>query len=53
MTLMSEQEEFNEIKKFIIKKSEERVKKLLFEAIERTRLERIFKYECGRCELNG
>lgn len=31
---MSEQEEFNEIERFIIKRSKERLKKLLFEAIE-------------------
>ena len=50
---MSEQEEFTEIGRFVMKRSKERLKKLLFEAIERFRLEKIFNYRCGRCEING
>ena len=37
-----EQEENNEIKGFIIKRSKERLKYLMLEAIERSRLNRIF-----------
>ena len=50
---MSEQEEFNEVERFIIKRSEERLKKLLFEAIEISRLEKIFNYRCKGCKING
>ena len=37
-----EQEEINEINGFIFKRSKERLKNLLLEAIERSRLNRIF-----------
>lgn len=50
---MSEQEEFNETESFLTNRSEKGLRKLLFEAIERSRLERIFNFRCGRCKMNG
>lgn len=48
------QEEINEIKSFIIRKCSDRIKNLLFEAIESSRFDRIFNSRCeGRCKING
>ena len=47
-------EEINEVKGFIIKRSKERLKSLLFEAIESSRFDKVFNFRCGgRCKLNG
>ena len=45
-------ENFDNSKGVIIKSSKERLKTLLFEAIESTRFERVFNYRCGRCNIN-
>jgi hypothetical protein len=52
LIIMSEQEEFNEIESFDIKRSDERLKKLLFKVIERSRLEKIFNYKCEGSKIN-
>ena len=46
-----EQEENNEIKGFIIKRSKERLKYLMLEAIERSRLNRIFNWRIENIKL--
>ena len=48
------QDEVNEVKGFIIKRSKERLKSLVLEAIESSRDDRIFNFRCGgRCKIIG
>jgi len=48
------QDEVNEVKGFIIKRSKERLKSLVLEANESSRFDRIFNFGCGgRCKKNG
>ena len=49
-----EQEETYEFQDLIINQCEEGLRKLLLEAIESFRFNRIFKFGCGgRCKING
>ena len=49
-----ERRKINETKGLIIKRSNERLKSLLFEAIESSRFDKIFNFNCeGRCTING
>ena len=44
----------NEVKGAIIKRSKERLKSLVLEAIESSRFDRIFNFRCGgRCKIIG
>ena len=48
-----ERRKINETKGFIIKRSNERLKTLLLEAIESSRFDKIFNFDCGgRCKIN-
>ena len=49
-----EREEINDVKGFIIKRSKERLKGLLLEAIENSRFDKVFNFRCeGRCKIIG
>ena len=49
-----ERGEINEVKGVIIKRSKERLKSLLLEAIESSRFNMIFNFGCGgKCKING
>jgi len=47
-----EREEINEIKGLNIERSKEGLKRLLLEAIESSRQDKIFKNRCRKCKTN-